>query len=1168
MAAAASCSASHGTAYTGEWEYDVFLCFRGDDTRFGFTGHLMSALSDQQIRTFIDYNLEKTKSIDELISVLKRCALSVVVFSEKFADSVWCLKEVVTIAQRMEQFGHRVLPIFYKVDPLDVTNDFGSYAATIDHEYKARSTYLEDKKRWMDALKAVANCAGRTSQSIKNESELIKTVVEDVQKQLIDTSPSMTSANLVGMGSRILDVEQLLAMDTLDETRIIGLWGMGGVGKTTLAKACYERIVSSTKGIKHHFVEGIREKCGKKHGVEGIVNELYSKLLSEKNIGRRDLNVIHRRGRLSRSRVIVVLDDVETPSQLEQILLGDVTMSLDNLFALGSKIIVTTRDKRVLDYANATIYNVVDLSDSESVQLFSLRAFRKPRPPRDWQDMSCLAASYCKGNPLTLRVLGGTLFNQDERYWQSLLSELRLIENHEVGDILERSCNKLEVEEKRIFLDVACFLHGMSRSRLIVYMSTMHSCAYAKVKDLIDKTLLICEGENIKVHDLLKEMAWKIVNKEPNPRKRSRLIDPDDVHKLLTTPRDVTSWTRSFFKAMEMVLPGRRKKPKLVDSDPLEEDRATEGISLNLDAAKEMYLKDNVFDGMNSLTFLRFSSYNGENKKIHLPYGGLNSLPDGLRWLQWDGYPSKFLPLKFYPQHLVHLSIRHSPIQKCWEGYDQPQLVNLMVLNLSYCKNLIAIPNISNSTNLEELLLRGCESLVEVPSGVQYLTKLITLDLSECRKLKCLPPKLESKLLKHVRMSDLIDVTRCPEIDSRELVEFDLWDTSLVKLPRAIYNVKQDGYLRLSGKNITKFPAFTTSLKTFWLSHTSIRDIELSDHHHHHQTNSSALRFHELDFSKNLQLRSLPKSIWNVVSLRLHGSPLIESLPEISDPVTGLVRIYITGCGNLKSLPSSISNITSLESLDLSKTGIKSLPSGIQELRRLFLINLSHCKSLESMPTGIHKLNNLKYLYMNGCKSIPTLSELPPNLQLLHLDQTIPTEIVANFLVHASSSLSPKCQVVCSRSELPEWLTYGNTNSKEEEEEDCSIVKVELRLPNYDSDQAVITTGIAFGLVFSLDPCYSLVRIRCDCMVGNTIVASWPSNFMNFVSGDNSSSEKVWLMFDKNLSGEMAMGGQEDQPWYVKYAGLVVSFHIYFKNWYDETITEVQIKRCGVSLLC
>ncbi|CAN1845655.1 Disease resistance protein RUN1 [Linum perenne] len=1112
MVAAATSSSSlpssHGSPYTGEWEYDAFLCFRGGDTRHGFTSHLMNALSDRQIRAFIDDKLDKTESIDMLISILERSALSVVVFSEKFADSIWCLEEVATIARRMVEYGHRVLPVFYKVDPSDVTDDSRSYATTIDLEYKARSTYLEDKKRWMDALKAVANCAGHTSKAIEIESDLIKAIVEDVQKQLIGMSPSIKDNNLVAMGSRIFEVERLLAMDKLDETCIVGLWGMGGVGKTTLAKACYDRITSSNKGMEHLFVRNINEICEKHHGVEEIVHKLYSKLLKENNIDCEDLGISYRRERLSRLRVFIVLDNVETVWQLEQLALGDV-FKLTKVFAAGSRIILTTRNKKVLQIAMAKVYNVECLNDEESTRLFSLHAFKRDFPQDNWAHKSRLAMSYCKGNPLALKILGGALFGEDRRYWMSFFSGLRQTGKLEIHNILRRSYNKLEEVEKRIFLDVACLLGGISRPRL--------------------------NGEKIEVHDLLKEMAWNIVNEEPNLGKRSR--------------------------------------------------------SLDLSKAKEMYLEANAFDGMDSLTFLKFwYNYSADNKRIRMSHGRINSLPNGLRWLEWHGYPLKSLPSKFYPQHIVHLIISDSPIQRCWEEV-QPQLVNLMVLDLSCCRNLISIPNISNSLNLEELLLPECESLVEVPSYVQYFTKLIIIDIGGCRNLKLLPPKLDSKLLKHVWMRKL-NVTHCPEINSRELEVFDLKGTSLVELPSAIYNVKQDGLLYLSGEDITKLPAITTSLNDYWLDHTSIREMDFLNHHHHHQASSdlALLRFHMMYLTGNSLLESLSKSIWNVVSYQLviDGSPLIESLPDISEPVNGLTDLCVRNCGGLKSIPSTICNIQSLTRLELRLIGIRSLPSSIQEMKQLVLISLRGCKSLESIPSNIYKLSNLLKLHMTGCESIRSLPELPPNLEelevsdckslqalpsntgkLLHmdslqfencpqLDQTIPAEIVANFLVHASLSLSPEYQLLCSRSELPKWFSY--------EGDDCSVT---MELPFLkDSDQPMIK-GTAIGAMLSLGPCNSSVNITCDLEVGNTTVAS--SSFtMVETDGCKNSSEKVWLMFDKNSSHERAMESEEeeeDEAWYVKYAGLTVSIRIYFTNDSGEPITakNFKIKRCGVS---
>ncbi|CAI0375369.1 unnamed protein product [Linum tenue] len=158
--------ADSSSSFSGKWEYDVFLCFRGD-TRHSFTSHLSAAFRDRQVNFFIDNMLNKTESIDELTSVLKRCALSVVIFSEKFPDSSWCLDEVATISQSMTKFRHRVLPVFYRVDSSDVSGDSGSYAKTIERKYGARARSPEDRKRWMDALKVVANIAGYTSEAIK-----------------------------------------------------------------------------------------------------------------------------------------------------------------------------------------------------------------------------------------------------------------------------------------------------------------------------------------------------------------------------------------------------------------------------------------------------------------------------------------------------------------------------------------------------------------------------------------------------------------------------------------------------------------------------------------------------------------------------------------------------------------------------------------------------------------------------------------------------------------------------------------------------------------------------------------------------------------------------------------------------------------------------------------
>ncbi|CAN1219417.1 Disease resistance protein TAO1 [Linum perenne] len=465
----------------------------------------------------------------------------------------------------------------------------------------------------------------------------------------------------------------------------------------------------------------------------------------------------------------------------------------------------------------------------------------------------------------------------------------------------------------------------------------MHQSAYVKVNDLIDKSLLTCvissHDSKIDVHDLLKEIAWTIVNEEPKLGKRSRLVDPDDIHKLLST-LEVKNWTTYFLSLLERVVPKLRKRRKTIDRKPLleEEHRATEGIRLKLFAgAKEIHLKANAFEGMYSLTYLKIWK-----KKIHLPYDGLDSLPDGLRLLHWDGYPSRSLPSKFHPQHLVYLIIRGSPIRICWQGNDHPQLVNLMVLQFSYCKNLTAIPDISRSSKLEELLLKDCSSLVELPSHVQYLTKLIKLKLRHCKNLKRLPNVLDSKLLKFVWISYCPNVAHCPKIYSEELEVLDLSGTPVRELPSAIYSVKYGGFLDLYGKYITNFPAVSTSLGQFNIRNTAMTEMNVCDQYHH---------------QASCEL-TLPR----FVKVRLFGNAQLERLPNTIQKLVELSRLYLTGCSSIRYLPQ--------------------LPSKLKKL------DVSGCKSLQALPSNTAKLLRLESLRFDDCPQ---------------LDPSLPDEIVTNF---------------------------------------------------------------------------------------------------------------------------------------------------------------------------
>ncbi|CAN1342526.1 Disease resistance-like protein DSC1 [Linum perenne] len=962
-----SCSSSSSAPdqyYTGEWDYDVFVCFRGKDTRRHFTSHLAGHLRRRSIRPFTDEKFDRTENIDvDLVKVLERSAMSVVIFSESFAESSYCLDEVASIAQRVERFGHRVLPVFYGVEPEEVED---RYASMID-DSELKQSPEEKKKRWMDGLKMVINHAGRTSKEFKDDYEMCNTIVDDVLKALSEMSSSGKKSNdLVGMEARVLKVEQLLAIED-DTLSVIGIWGMGGVGKTTLAKTWYHRLTHPANRTKHHFVSDISENCKTRSGVENLVQQLYSTLLCENNLSLKDLDLDHTRGRLSRMKVVVVLDNVETPWQLEQLLLGEI-LDPTKLFGPGSVLIITSRNQRVFDHERAKTHKVEELDSDESLELFSIHAFRQLCPHNDFMNHSRLAASYCKGNPLALKLLGGALFGKDKEYWKSFFYGLEKNSKPEIHDVLSTSYYALKEEEQRIFLDVACFLFNTAKTRMIKYLSTSYSSAYSLVENLIDKSLVFPVTLNNKcyeiivVHDLLKEMAWNIVNNGQNPR--SRIKNLEDLSKVFE-------------------IGGANKGGEGVES-----------LALDLSKAKnELCLGAKAFEGMNSLRFLGFF-YNQEARfrqpKISLKDGRIDTLPNELIWLEWVGYPLKYLPEKFLPEKLVVIVLRHSRIKRCWEKVQVRKFNQILLLNIILHYNSSAIPNLSGCKKLEILCLKGCKTLVELPSQVQHLEKLVELDLFDCPNLTRLPTKLNSKCLNLLRLSKCPKVTNCPEINAPPeggLETLDLEETPVRVMPSAIHKVKEGGIIRLYGKHITSFPRISKRLKLLRLCHTTIKDMEHVDNDHDRGLPLS--RFDRLELHENSKLASLADNIWDMVKHQLwvHGSPLIECLPPANDRVYSLLtRVYVGNCRKMKSfVPSPCGK--SMQNIRYLRTGIESLPcTSIDQLENLRVLHLSYCLMLECIPDNIHKLANLYLLNLRGSTRIETLPQLlPPKLDSLSI---------------------------------------------------------------------------------------------------------------------------------------------------------------------------------------
>jgi hypothetical protein len=144
-------------------KWQIFLSFRGDDTRYSFTGFLYQALSQGGFKTFMDDGgLDTGDQISpSLLNAIEASRLSIIVLSENYANSSWCLDELVKIMECMKLKKQLVWPIFYKVDPSDIRHlrkSYGKDMAQHENNYIINS---ERVHKWKSALFDVSNLSGK-----------------------------------------------------------------------------------------------------------------------------------------------------------------------------------------------------------------------------------------------------------------------------------------------------------------------------------------------------------------------------------------------------------------------------------------------------------------------------------------------------------------------------------------------------------------------------------------------------------------------------------------------------------------------------------------------------------------------------------------------------------------------------------------------------------------------------------------------------------------------------------------------------------------------------------------------------------------------------------------------------------------------------------------------
>jgi len=381
----------------------------------------------------------------------------------------------------------------------------------------------------------------RLSLWYRNDAELLEELTNLVLKKL--SKHPVNTKGLIGIGKSIAQLESLLHQES-EKVRVIGIWGMGGIGKTTIAEEIFNQICSEYEG--YCFLAKVSEELGK-HGIVFLKEKLFSKILSE------DVKIDSPNGlsdyiqrRIGRMKVLIVLDDVKEEGQIEM-LFG----TLD-WFQSDSRIIVTTRDKQVLvtnEVDDDDLYEVGVLDSSEALALFNLNAFKQSHLETEFYDESKRMVDYAKGIPLVLKVLAHMLRGKNKELWESQLDKLKRLPIQKVHDVMRLSYDDLDRVEQKYFLDIACFFNGLSLKvdymKLLLKDFESDNAVAVGLERLKDKALITISEDNvISMHDILQEMGREVVRQESreDPRKCSRLWGPYMMYDVLKKDKVKNIW--------------------------------------------------------------------------------------------------------------------------------------------------------------------------------------------------------------------------------------------------------------------------------------------------------------------------------------------------------------------------------------------------------------------------------------------------------------------------------------------------------------------------------------------------------------------------------------------------------------------------------------------------
>ncbi|XBJ21208.1 hypothetical protein VPH35_011898 [Triticum aestivum] len=808
-------------------------------------------------------------------------------------------------------------------------------------------TMANNMKKMRDYLKVITD-QHREFELIER-TNAIEPLVTDIQ----DTS-SISETQIIGRTKEKEKILASLSESRMKEITVLPIYGIGGLGKTTLAKMVYNS--SEFREYSQVWVY-VSQKFDEIKIGNSIISQLSEKGEESRYTGKQ---MVHNslQKLLANKNILIVLDDLWEGEDFKlERLMDMLKVGKDS----SVTVIVTTRDEGIANkISTIQPHKLEPLTDDMCWTIIKQKSGFKSRGDKEQlEEIGKVIAMKCGGVALAAKALGHTLKSMKEYgQWEKVrdsniwtASSLSDTSSTEVLPSLKLSYCVMPSHLKLCFAYCSIFPKGYKilKDDLIHQWVSLGYSTWELAEKCISQLLGLCFFEQLKSSPTVELYDSDII----------LLTMHDLVHDLARSVMDdeilfVGKSTNAAESCYHYALLDDCSKPLGLDLSKIR--------ALRFMDCDKYELHDAAFSSAKSLRVLDLSEcaiYTladciGELKQLrylNAPTVQDAKIPDSLTklskliYLNLHGSPTiKALPESIGEiEGLMYLDLSScSSIKKLPESFRRLQ--KLAHLDLSNCSSVEGISVFLESfTQLESLNLSYCPNIGDIPEVLSGLSKLQYLNLSNSSYLEC---HKEAEFLGALRKLEYLNLS------SREC--------GLKKLPESFGGFSQLRYLNLSGWRDIQARLFG-SLKN--LLHLDLSGCHMVGGVHEALVGLTSLQHLNL---QDTQLSLLPDDLTKLRYLNLSRLRKMDAVNFLSAETWDILINQICRI-----------NLSELEHLDLSGNfHMKRIPESICSLTKLHTLNLSDCTYLAKIPESICTAGSLKFLYLKNCYSLYEIPQL------------------------------------------------------------------------------------------------------------------------------------------------------------------------------------------------